>query len=123
LGELLKEGALAHEDIVFWRASSIATAKNLFLYACHHSIYRFTTFYRGLEARFEEAEIPKEFYSQEGCNSATQPGSASILKKGKKLILLTLRAAIWGLEVPISISCIVFWRCLQPQFLYLSYLF
>jgi hypothetical protein len=63
LGELLKEGALVHEYTVFWRARSIATTKNLFLYARHHLIYRLTAFYRGLKARSEEAEIAKEFYS------------------------------------------------------------
>jgi hypothetical protein len=55
---------------VFWRVRSIATTNNLFLYDFHHPIYRLTAFYRGLEARSEEVEIPKEFYSQEGCNSA-----------------------------------------------------
>jgi hypothetical protein len=85
LGKLLKEGALAHEDIVFWRARSIATAKKFFLYPCHHLIYKLIAFYRGLEAKSEEAENPKEFYNQEGRNLARICIS---LEEGKKIDLV-----------------------------------
>jgi len=62
-----------------------------------------------LEAKSEEAKIPKELYSQEGCNSTKIYIS---LEEGKEIDLVNSACIHLGPGVPISISGIIFWRCL-----------